>query len=187
MKRTLIIGFLLVLATIANPLQASAHVEETAGTMQILLHSDPHEPKAGQQTSLHFTIDHQTKPLRVTECNCTITITSQGKSPYSVHFNNAVYDAFSKNKANLHYTFPEAGNYTIKITGKPKTIGHFEPFTMRWNYQVGAAPVAILPPAPQPSYVQTTTPILGSILFAAFTLVLLWGKRKELLVTQSMS
>lgn len=137
MKKVLLIIVFLFLVTLF-PLSklAEAHIEERTDDITAVLHTEPHEPKAGHQTSLHFTLTKGTLPFRVTTCDCSITISADGKLPYTVPFNNNVYDPYSVSKVHIQYMFPQTGRYKITLSGKPKTTGDFKEFTITWEYDV---------------------------------------------------
>ena len=140
MKKYIFITSLLILSflsLIVHPV--SAHTLKIDGNFGITIHIDPDdEPVAGYESKILFDIQDKTKqfnPSTPGNCDCFLAIESEGKQLTSMPL-------ISGNQfAQLRYTFPQTGTYSLKVSGKWNGAGQtFEPFNATFTYYVGGEP-----------------------------------------------
>lgn len=135
MKRAiffLVLPFLLISSN-----EVVAHTSDTSESVSVLMHVEPDDrPLAEQSTILHFQIEDTSHKFSIKNCNCTVTISSNGKklgvkTVSELTDQKSVYSAYSK------VTFDRAGSYRIIFEAKPKNSGTFSTFTTNFELKVG--------------------------------------------------
>lgn len=136
MRKILFSSFLLVLSSVVFVPLASAHVLMTDKNIGAVLHIDPDDaPIAGQQSSFFFEFKDATNKFNPSDCQCTFSITEQGKEIYSQPlFQNTTKPSLTN--ASVFYTFPQQDVYQIAVVGQPNTSGEFQSFKLTYNIRV---------------------------------------------------
>lgn len=132
MKKLFFLLFVYLLS--ANP--ALAHTLKTDGSIGAVLHVTPEDdPIVGEATNFFFDIKDKSNKFTPESCDCIASILQDGKeiSTQSLFQNNPNP---SLEDASFSYRFPQRNVYMIRIVGKPKTQGTFEPFTLEWDQRV---------------------------------------------------
>lgn len=113
-----------------------AHTLETDTSVGAVLHITPEDdPVVGEITDFFFDIKDKTNKFVPADCDCIASILQGGQEVYSQPlFQSSVNP--SMQDASFSYTFPERNVYTIRISGKPRSQGSFEPFTLEWDQRV---------------------------------------------------
>jgi len=122
------------------PRTAYAHFTESDGSMAVTLHVDPNDdPIPGKKTNLYFLFKDTTKVFHITDCNCVVTVTEQGKQIFQKPLNEqksphlAIWGTF------VPIVFPKNDTYHIAVSGKSRTQDAFTPFSVFWNFRVDPA------------------------------------------------
>lgn len=114
-----------------------AHFPQTDRNITVTLHVDPEDnPIPGQQAYIYFLFDDATKRFTLSNCNCIVSITEQGKQTYKQQLLEKKDTKPSIWGASLPYIFPNNDVYHIVLTGKPKFADAFQPFTLSWYFRV---------------------------------------------------
>lgn len=119
---------------------AYAHFPATDGDMTVTLHVDPNDdPTPLQQANLYFLFDDSGRHFSVTQCNCTVTVSEQGRPIFQQQLtaNNAKQPSIWG--ARMPFIFPRNDIYQIILTGKPKNNGTFQSFYLSWYFRVDPA------------------------------------------------
>ena len=170
MKKLFLLAGLLLFLTFGQ--RVYAHELKEDGTIQALLHIDPgDEPVAGEQTTFHVEITDTTKKFSTANCDCILQIT-QGKK--------TLYDKpmFPKTHGGqppmmmATYTFAKKGDYTLTVSGKPKTDGDFQTFSLSYPVSVDQEKPAVSP-TPTAKKSEESFSSLNYIVFGGILLVLL--------------
>lgn len=111
---------------------ASAHVLKLDGTIGAVLHINPDDnPVSEQSTNYVLSFEDTSHRFSLSRCLCnvdivkdTTTLTTQPLVMTS--------DSISEN----NYVFPDAGVYTLRITGAPKEANQFQPFSLKYTVRV---------------------------------------------------
>jgi hypothetical protein len=165
MKRILItILFLLILIPFYG---VYAHELESENTIGAVLHVDPEDdPIIGQESTFFFEVKDTTGRFKGELCDCTATISRQGKVVHTVKL-------FAEGSSDLttpvfSYVFPEKDTYTVSLFGKPKEEGAFDAFTLSYDLRVERVPPA-MPKVEEP----TTTEYMPYIALGVGAIVFL--------------
>ncbi|MBW4442341.1 MAG: hypothetical protein KME10_14115 [Plectolyngbya sp. WJT66-NPBG17] len=153
-----------------------AHNVKTEGNVAATFHIEPnHNPKAGEASKAWFAL---TKPggevIPLDRCNCQLKITSN-KQTIAQPTLKAISAEQYKGIPGAEVTFPQAGIYTLEISGTPKVdADEFNAFKFAYDVtvQAGAAPqsspVAQVPTTTQPAETGWILPVtIGAIALAA--------------------
>lgn len=101
-----------------------AHVLQSNGAIGAVLHIDPEDdPIVGQQASFFFDFKDKQSKFKPENCECTFSISENGKEIYSQALSNS----------SASYTFTKKGSYKIKISGKPQENADFKPFVLTYD------------------------------------------------------
>ena len=136
MKKIVVVFTSLLLMIFAIPQVAKAHILKTDGNIGAVFHVDPDDdPIAGQQTGFFFEFKDKQRKFTPQNCNCTFSITEDGKQIFSQPLFQNNTDP-SLTNASIFYAFPEKNVYQIKVIGKPNTPDAFQPFTLVYDVRV---------------------------------------------------
>ncbi len=139
MKTYLFPIYLTVLSILFSMLshQAFAHFPATDNSMTVELHVDPDDnPTPGQQAYLYFLFDDATKRFQLSQCNCVVSISEQGRQIYRQKLTEKKDTRPSIWGASLPYVFPQQDVYHIQVTGGPTVQNTFKPFDISWDFRV---------------------------------------------------
>jgi hypothetical protein len=168
-KSVYLIPFLLV----ASPVLA--HNVKTEGNVASTFHIEPnHNPKAGEPSQAWFALTKAGgEVISLDRCNCQLKIISNNQTIKQPPL-KAISAEQYKGIPGAEITFPQAGIYTLEISGAPKAENDFNSFKFAYDVTVQAgtapqspqsSPVAQLPStqnsAPQPNWILPVA--LGSI------------------------
>jgi hypothetical protein len=107
---------------------ANAHILRTDGDFRAEIHIPPYDhPLSGEPTTYLITFEATPEGFSVAECTCTVDIVRQGKIIATKPLAMPV-DEISKNV----FTFPEAGEYSVHVSGQPKQAGKFSNFMLNY-------------------------------------------------------
>ncbi len=130
MKRIFVFLFIFFFATyITKPV--SAHFVLNNNNVGVLIHIDPDDaPIAGQIAHIHLNFQDKTGELNSSNCNCSLTITSDGKKLATVPISNLTG---SEMNFMTEYVFPQKGIYSLTIQG---TIDTKKQVSFKMNYDL---------------------------------------------------
>lgn len=114
----------------------SAHTLETDGTMGVIMHTDPEDnPQVNQKALIYFDLKDSLNKFDHAKCDCKALILKE----QNTLFENALsfLDQSGEYSATTNFTFPEKGNYTIRLEGVSKD-GSFQNFNLNYDLSVGA-------------------------------------------------
>lgn len=109
------------------PISTSAHVLETSNEIGAVIHIDPEDdPIVNEPSVIYFEITDKSGKFSLNSCSCVVTISNSETELIHQSLITPV----------MNYTFPSAGVYTIKLSGKPTTANNFKEFTLSWDFRV---------------------------------------------------
>lgn len=153
--------YLIPLLLVASPVLA--HNVKTEGNVASTFHIEPnHNPKAGEPSQAWFALTKAGgEVIPLDRCNCQLRVISNNQTIKQPQL-KAISAEQYKGIPGAEVTFPQAGIYTLEISGAPKAENDFNSFKFAYDVtvQAGAAPqpspVAQLPstqnPAPQSNW-----------------------------------
>ncbi len=127
--------FLLVLPVLA-------HTVEVSGDVAATFHIEPnHNPKAGKPTLAWFALTRKGgEVIPLPQCNCQLAVF---KVPYAKNAAPLIKPALRPINTEAYrgipgaeITFPQAGQYQLRLSGTPKSRGNFQPFTFTYTVLV---------------------------------------------------
>ncbi len=134
MSRLLSFIAMLALALLLVGGVAQAHVLEADGDIGAVLHILPDDsPSSGIPTTYELAFEDTSGRLRLSECNCTVTVRGSDQVVRSSLLNVA-----GRLGSSNSVTFPRADIYTIEVEGKPKQADSFQPFKLSYIVRVNA-------------------------------------------------
>ena len=114
------------------PLLAHAHTLESDGDIGAILHIEPDDdPIIRQPSTLHFDISDRTNKFNAQRCECVLKVTKGLEEVASISL-----QAPLRTKLQTAYTFPEAGVYSLRLTGSSKDENLFSPFSLSYDLRV---------------------------------------------------
>lgn len=137
MKKYVLLGLLVTIFLNVVSVPVYAHFPKTDGDMTVTLHVDPNDdPIPGKSANLYFLFDEGGRSFGVSDCSCTVSIYEQGKriSKKALVVNDDKPPSIWGLR--LPYVFPQSDVYQIVLTGKPRTVESFQPFTLSWYFRV---------------------------------------------------
>jgi hypothetical protein len=132
--------FLSLLCTLLLCVPAFAHELKANRQVGALMHIQPDDsPQAGAATTVWFGLVRRGgTPVRLAGCNCRLSIYGGNRIAGKALLTPALREGKvegemgSGKRLLADVTFPNAGPYTLLLTGTPKNGGNFEPFRFRW-------------------------------------------------------
>ena len=124
-----------------------AHNVKTDADVGATFHIEPnHNPRAGEPTRAWFALTRAGgKLIPLTECDCQLAVYSQsspeGEEPLLEPTLEGISAEQYKEIPGAEITFPEAGSYELRLTGKPKSDNSFQPFQLSYTVNVGKSQV----------------------------------------------
>lgn len=115
-----------LVATLLLILPVSAHVLVTEQTVGVVLHMTPDDdPIAGQETIFSLIFKDTATQFTVANCQCQLQLVRDNRlyATYTI-------EAMAVDQGQAIGTFPDRGQYTLRIVGQPKTPGSFQEFTI---------------------------------------------------------
>jgi hypothetical protein len=110
---------------------ALAHTLEQDGIMQVNLHIEPDDrPVLGKQQNLDFIYQSTQPGFDARDCVCHVVIIQDTKTLLDKDIS-----APAKNFSRLDYEFKKAADYQIKLSGKAKNTGQFDPFNVSFGLE----------------------------------------------------
>jgi len=129
--------FSAIVISFVKPPTVSAHFPATDGDIIVTLHIDPDDnPTPGEQANIYFLFDDSAKRFKLSQCQCVVTISEQGKRLTQQNIYEKKYTHPSIWGTNMPYVFPSRDVYHIQIAGSPESGGTFQPFTVSWDFRV---------------------------------------------------
>ncbi len=121
-----------MLAVLAMPAVASAHVLKVDGHISAELHTDPDDsPISGTPTHYVLFFDDDSGKFSLPNCNCTVTISENNKilnvAPLAIQASGISENTF---------TFPRPDSYTMTFQGTPKIANAFQPFRLTYKVPI---------------------------------------------------
>ncbi|MGB3694531.1 MAG: hypothetical protein WA865_10855 [Spirulinaceae cyanobacterium] len=120
-----------------------AHNVKTDAGVGATFHIEPnHNPRAGEPTKAWFALTRAGgKIIPLAECDCQLAVYSQTApegeklilEPTLAEITAEQYEGIP----GADLVFPEAGAYELRLTGKPKSDGSFQPFQLSYTVNVG--------------------------------------------------
>jgi hypothetical protein len=141
MPKALAATLTLMLAVILSaPGIAHAHVLKQNNGMSAELHIPPEDqPQAGQPTELDISFSNAANTFSLANCTCSLAITEKGQTILTTKLQPYVSQAVFNAKTVVR--FPGADNYTVIVSGSPKTAGlGFSAFRIEYPVKVAANP-----------------------------------------------
>jgi len=143
-KRLLTILVVVCLVAWALPGIASAHVLKVDGNIGAVLHINPDDnPTTGDDTDYTMSFDDASGKFNLSNCDCTVAFIADGKT-----VGTRQLAVSGKTVSENHYTFTRPAVYTFRFTGKPKTPGAFQSFSLDYLVRVSGGQAAIQPMPP---------------------------------------
>jgi hypothetical protein len=142
-----------------------AHQIEVDQSVGGTLHIEPNDtPRAGKPSRVWIALTHPGGaliPLSDCECQLRVQAQDQGQVVPTSPLQAIAAEGYENVPAS-EVTFPQVGTYTLILTGKPRTLGEFDPFTLKFEVLVAtgsasASPIAT-PSLTSPSPVATPLP-----------------------------
>lgn len=136
MKKKLKLLLLIILLLFVFPNSVDAHTLKANSTVGAVMHISPEDdPIAGEESGFFFEFKDTENKFKPEECECIISV-------YQGDIELISQPLFANNpnpsltNASFFYTFPGRDVYKIKITGKPKTPGAFNEFSLEYDQRV---------------------------------------------------
>lgn len=128
----LFITSLLVLASLLTfPSSSEAHELRTAGSVGVILHTDPDDdPIIGQTTSFFFDVTDRDSKFTQSQCTCKMEITEGGRSIFET-----VLTPVSGVTYGGSFVFPNRSVYTIIFKAIPRDTS-FQSFSVTYPLRV---------------------------------------------------
>jgi hypothetical protein len=152
-----ILAALAVLTGLSSP-PAIAHNVEVADDVAATFHIEPnHNPRAGEQSQAWFALTRQGGALLpLQQCNCTLQVYTEPRQPNAAPVLQPPLQAINaeqyRNIPGATLVFPQAGIYTLQLSGTPKAGGDFQAFTLKYSVTVAAGkPSSKVATAPSPT------------------------------------
>ena len=119
---------------------AFAHTVATDNSISATVHVSPNDsPVPGEVSTMLFEFKDPKKEFSVAACDCAVTILRDEKDIYTGKLGQNVSDV-SAVHAEFSYTFPETGDYEVRVAGLPQDGARFEPFELEFPVRVGQTP-----------------------------------------------
>lgn len=113
---------------------ASAHVLKVDGEISAELHIEPHDnPVSGKPISYELFFDDTSNRFSLAKCDCVADIKQNGRTIATQNL-HATGVLSSENV----YSFPESGEYELRISGEPKQPGAFQKFSLSYPQHISA-------------------------------------------------
>ncbi|MDX2243870.1 MAG: hypothetical protein NW224_24605 [Leptolyngbyaceae cyanobacterium bins.302] len=149
---------LLVVLLLALP--AAAHKTEVSGDVAGIWHVEPnHSPKAGEPAQVWVALTQRGgKIIPLNECDCRLLIRQDSKTKSATVLEPPLKPTAAETYQGIPgatVTFPELGQYQLKLTGKPKAGANFQPFELTYAVTVARGTTT---PATEPIAQPSTAP-----------------------------
>lgn len=116
--------FLIISSSFVLVSKVSAHAIRENNGMSVMMHINSDDlAYTGQQNNLAFYLTYKDVHTDIKDCECLLEVFRDGKKVLS----REVTDTNNKLKIS------KMAIYIIRISGKPKTAGQFEPFSVEWD------------------------------------------------------
>lgn len=134
------LGILTLLLAATN---AYAHTVKTNADIAATFHLEPdHNPRAGEPAQVWFALTRKGgEVLPLDECDCQLTVYVEPRAadadplliPELTSLDVERYEGIPA----AEVVFPDPGAYVLVISGRPKTVGEFQPFSLAYDVTVG--------------------------------------------------
>lgn len=158
-------NFLLVLLTFTFYLlpfspNVSAHILENVEDIGAVMHIQPDDdPIVGEESLLFFEFKDKENVFLPSNCDCTFIVEQSEKVIYTQSVSLSNWDEKLKSLT-VAYTFPEKGEYTVRITGKPSGKETFNEFSLSYDVRITRIlQQSNISPPPQESQLIKFTPL----------------------------
>ncbi len=136
--RKLLISTSALLVLITSP--ALAHTLASDDPISATVHVSPNEsPIPGEVATLLFEFKDPNRKFSAAACECVVKIVQNDKELERGALGQNVSDV-SDVHAEFYYTFPEIGDYTVRLLGRPREGSEFTPFELEYRVSVGGQP-----------------------------------------------
>ncbi len=136
MRKQLLFAFIWVILLLITPELALAHILKANGSVGAVLHVSPDDdPIAGQQSDFFLQFKDKKNAFIPGNCDCTVSIKQAGKEIFSQPLFEG-NDNPTLDNASFSFAFPQRDIYLLIISGQPKGVGTFEPFTLTYDIRV---------------------------------------------------
>lgn len=128
-----------------------AHNVKTDADVGATFHIEPnHNPSAGESARAWFALTRAGgKIIPLTECDCQLAVYSQsspgGDEPILEPTLKSISPEQYQDIPGAEITFPEAGSYELRLTGKPNSGNSFQPFELSYTVNVGKSQITSSP------------------------------------------
>jgi hypothetical protein len=137
MKKSIALSFLCLVLLTGFAMRAEAHVLQVDGSIGAVLHIDPDDdPIANAPATFFFDFKDTQNQFQIPDCNCTVTVSSNGKTLFSENLNNTADVKTASTSASFSYTFPAEGIYAVVAQGAPVSGKQFQSFTLTYDIRV---------------------------------------------------
>jgi hypothetical protein len=162
-RLTSVLLLISALAIMHSP-AASAHILRTDGEVSAEIHIPPYDhPLSGEPTIYLISFEKTPETFTIADCICNVTIIKQGRTLAAKTL--AMLDGGESENS---YTFPEAGDYTLRLYGSPKQAGQFANFILDFPAHV-SKPKPENKPIPTFAWIGTSAGIVVLIVIAVIT------------------
>jgi hypothetical protein len=130
------------LLILAFPAAAQAHTLAKDGRISAFLHIAPDDkPLPGRINTVHFYFNDQDFRFSMEGCDCSVKVNQDKKVLYK-----GILPAEAPRVGKINVFLPDNNfSYGVVVSGTPKTAGFFQPFTLKFDIDVGNPP-----PEPSP-------------------------------------
>jgi hypothetical protein len=144
------------LAAMAFPSAAQAHTLAKDGRISAFMHIAPDDkPAPGKTNTIHFYFNDQDFRFTMEGCDCSVKISEGKKILYK-----GGLQAEEPRVGKINVFLPDNNfSYDVVVSGSPKTAGFFQPFTLKFDIDVGNPP----PTPPPVSHWKTGWVIIAAI------------------------
>jgi len=157
--RVLLILVTAVFAALSSASSVSAHTLATDGRISAFLHIAPDDvPRPGKTNTVHFYFNDQDFRFSLEGCDCSAQV-KQGKD--TLYKGGLAAEARRVGRINVFLPLNNF-SYDVIVKGTPKTAGFFQPFTLKFDIDVGHPP-----PAPPPAKHRISWLLVPVVLAAA--------------------
>jgi hypothetical protein len=123
------------------PSRAFAHFSANDKNVTVVMHVKPDDsPIPGQPVTLYFLVNDPDNPFKLSQCDCNLSITEQGKQIFSQSLHMQAETKPSIWEIQVPFNFPKKDTYKIELIGNPVDSAVFQPFVVSWDFTVTQSP-----------------------------------------------
>lgn len=114
----------------------SAHVLQTSGSVNAILHIEPNDdPEINKLSNFFLDFTDAKEKIDLTSCDCDIRITLDDKEVFA-KTNGDEGLVLKPQEINFSYTFLKTGNYELEVAGNPSKSVSWKPFNLKYTIEI---------------------------------------------------